>query len=160
MILRWKMSVFSAAVLLCMQTYGFSQASRQSTLSRHVHPKLQSVFENVSDEFSLVETSLARTVKKENLVTNRSRTYDAFIVSVTRIFILERKTRRVFEIRGLPLEWRPFSDLIWQNSHTLVFDRWSEPHYGVHYAVDVKSKKLVQAAAFPDEFYLQQQRPK
>jgi len=115
---------------------------------------------NVAPEFSMVETSLAANSKKENLVTNRSRTFDVFTVSVMRLFVAERKTGRIFEIRGLPLEWRPFSDLVWENNHTLVFDRWSQPHYGVHYAVDVKTKRLVMAAPFPDEFYLEQQRPK
>ena len=95
-----------------------------------------------------------------NFVANRSRTYEAFTVSSSRLFVTERKTGKIFEIRGLPLEWRPFSDLVWADNRTLVFDRWSQPHYGVHYAVNVRSKRLFIAAPFPDKFYLEQQRAK
>jgi hypothetical protein len=40
-----------------------------------------------------------------------------------------------------------------------MFDRWSQPHYGVHYAVNIKSRKLLIAAPFGDKFYWEQQRP-
>lgn len=111
-------------------------------------------------EFSMTETALEAGMRKENLVTNRSREYDAFTVSGTRLFVAERRTGKVFEIRGLPLEWRPFSDLIWADKQTLMFDRWSQPHYGVHYAVNVRGRRLVAAVPFPDKFYLEQQRPR
>ncbi len=114
----------------------------------------------VAPEFSMAQTSPEAGMKKEDSISNHNRTYDAFIVSGTRLFVEERKTRKIFEIRGLPLEWRPFSDLMWASSQTLVFDRWSQPHYGMHYAVNVTSRKLLVAASFPDKFYLEQQRPK
>ena len=38
--------------------------------------------------------------------------------------------------------------LIRENNRTLVFDRWSQPHYGIHSVVDVRRKKLVMASAF------------
>jgi len=91
---------------------------------------------------------------------NRHRTYDAFTVSVTRLFVAGRRTGKVFEVRGLPLEWRPFSDLLWTDNQTLHFDRWSQPHYGIHYSVNVKRKKLISAVPFSDEFYLKRQRSK
>ena len=91
---------------------------------------------------------------------SRNKKYEAFTVAGTRLFVLERATGKILEIRGLPLEWRPFSELFWADNQTLIFDRWSQPHYGVHYAVNLKSGKLVVAVPFPDEFYLQQQRPK
>ncbi len=108
----------------------------------------------------MTETSLEAGMKKENLITSRSRRYDAFTVSLTRLFVAERRTGKIFEICGLPLEWRPFSDLIWANDRRLMFDRWSQPHFGVHYAVDVKRRRLVVAVPFPDKFYFDQQRPK
>lgn len=111
-------------------------------------------------EFSMAETSLEAGAIKENLRTNRTKEYDAFTVDGTRIFVAEPKRGKVLEIRGLPLEWRPFSNLIWADDRTLMFDRWSQPHYGVHYAVDVQRRKLVAALPFPDKFYLEQQRPK
>ena len=97
------------------------------------------------------EVSLDANTKKENLITNRTRTYEAFTVDRTRLFVAERRTGNVFEIKGLPLEWRPFSDLTWANEHIFMFDRWSQPHYGVHYSVDVKEKRLIAAVPFPDK---------
>ena len=143
------------------QTYALSQSVIPASGKAHRHiMRGKSIPADVAPKFSVSETSLEGGVKKENLITNQRRTYDAFTVSGTRLFVEERKTGKIFEIRGLPLEWRPFSDLIWANKETLVFDRWSQPHYGVHYAVNVKSRRLVVAAPFPDKFYLEQQRPK
>jgi len=85
--------------------------------------------------------------------------YDAFTISGTRLFVAERRTGKIFEIRGLPSGWRPFSDLIWADRRTLMFDRWSQPRYGMHYAVDVRKRRLVAAVPFPDKLFLEQQRP-
>jgi hypothetical protein len=56
------------------------------------------------------------------------------------------------------MEHRDFSDLVWVNDRYLVFDRWSSPHYGMHYIFDVTQKKLLLATPFPDQFYLDQQK--
>jgi hypothetical protein len=55
------------------------------------------------------------------------------------------------ELRG-PIfsELRPFSGLVWLSSDILVFDQWTQPHYGIHYAVDVRNHRLLQAAPFTD----------
>ena len=102
-------------------------------------------------EFSMVETSLEAGLKKENFVKSRNRRYEAFTISDTRLLVSDRSTGKVFEVKGLPMEWRPFSDLTWVNNQTLVFDRWSQPHYGVHYEVNVKLKTLIRAVPFPDK---------
>jgi hypothetical protein len=111
-------------------------------------------------EFSMVETTLEAGTIKEDLRTNRNRKYDAFTVSLTRIFVAERRTGKTIEIRGLPLEWRPFSNLTWVDNRILMFDRWSQPHFGVHYAVNVEGRNLVAAVPFPDRWFYEQQRPK
>ncbi|HEX5748546.1 MAG TPA: hypothetical protein VFZ09_20065 [Archangium sp.] len=55
------------------------------------------------------------------------------------------------ELRGPAFsELRPFSGLVWLPSDILVFDQWTQPHYGIHYAVDVRHGRLLQAAPFPD----------
>jgi len=33
-----------------------------------------------------------------------------------------------YELRGLPLPYRPLSALVWLDSGRLAFDRWSQPH--------------------------------
>ena len=110
--------------------------------------------------FAMVETSLEPKIKRENVVTSRNRKHAAFTVDDTRLFVSDRQAQKILEITGLPLEWRPFSNLTWASNEILVFDRWSQPHYGVHYEVNVRSRKLLVAVPFPDKFYLEQQRPK
>jgi dienelactone hydrolase len=128
----------------------YNQALSQ-TPQAHRHIRIgKSVGMDIA-EFSMVETSLEAGVKKESLVKTRNRQYEAFIISGTRLLVSDRTAGKVFEIKGLPMEWRPFSDLTWLNNQTLVFDRWSQPHYGVHYEVNVKLKTLIRAVPFPDK---------
>lgn len=67
-----------------------------------------------------------------------------------RLHISERATRRVLVLEGLPLSDRPLRDLAWLNERWLAVDRWSQPHHGVHYVLDVEARRLVLAAPFPD----------
>ena len=139
------------AALLCLHVSIVAQQSKALPKAhRHFGVDKSDTGEQIP-EFSMVETTLEANTKKENVVTSRNRTYEAFTVDRTRLFIAERSTGKVFEIRGLPLEWRPFSDLTWANDHTLMFDRWSQPHYGLHYSVDMKAKRLTAAVPFPDK---------
>jgi pimeloyl-ACP methyl ester carboxylesterase len=136
-------------VLLGCYNHASSQSSRASQAHRHVGiGKTASVD---IPEFSMVETSVEAAAKKENRAKSRNGRYEAFTVSDTRLLVADRQTAKVFEIKGLPMEWRPFSDLVWVDNQTLVFDRWSQPHYGVHYEVNVKQKKLIKAVPFPDK---------
>lgn len=103
-----------------------------------------------------------------DVVTNRSATARAYVVEKAWISDSSREhvqieflnAGRVFEIEGIPLEHRPISGLVWIGDRYLVFDRWSQPHYGMHYVLDVLKKKLILATPFPDQFYLDQQKPK
>ena len=89
----------------------------------------------------------------EEVALNPTGTYRAFTgcAETCRIFFEALATGETFEILGLPLPWRPFSDLVWVTDEILVFDRWSQPHYGLHYAVDVREQTLLLASPFPDE---------
>ena len=129
-----------------------AQSSRPQLPKSHRHIGVdRSATGEAIPEFGITETTLDPGLKKDNLVRTRSRKYEAFTVSGTRLFVTERKSGKIFEIRGLPLEWRPFSNLIWADDRTLMFDRWSQPHYGVHYAVDIEGRRLVAAVPFPDK---------
>lgn len=78
--------------------------------------------------------------------------FRAFTISDTsgsRIFVEEIATHATHEIAGLPLPWRPFDKLVWIGPTTLIFDRWSQPHFGIHYAIDVAKGKLLLASQFP-----------
>lgn len=69
------------------------------------------------------------------------------------------RSGRCFRVDGLPLPRRSLSSLAWASDRYLTFDRWSQPHYGIHYVVDTQEHRVVNVSAFPDQFYLDQQRP-
>ena len=111
-------------------------------------------------DFRMEEVSLDLGLKRENVTENPSRTFQAFTVCdptlcssgdccQERILAEDIKTNRIYEIQGLPLRWRPFSDLVWITDDILIFDRWSNPDYGIHYAVNVREKRLLLASPFP-----------
>lgn len=141
----------------------------QKSVNAHRHLKLGDVMREVLPGVEITEVAevtIDKSATKENPARSRDRRYEAFTTYTPneslsfRIYFVERATGKVYEVRGLPLSHRPFSNLSFVNNRMLAFDRWSQPHYGVHYVVDVREKRLVIAAAFPDEFYLEQQRPK
>src|SRR4030095_8107983 len=144
--------------LLGVVNHAWCQSPKPQLPRSHRHLRIGESTAVDIPEFRMAETSLEVGLKKENLITSRNKKYEAFTVSGTRLFVTERATAKIFEIRGLPLGWRPFSDLVWIDNQTLIFDRWSQPHFGVHYAVNVKNRKLLVATPFPDKIYLEQQR--
>jgi hypothetical protein len=85
----------------------------------------------------------------------------AFLFSVpdewARVATQNMQTGKRYQLVGVPLAHRPMSDLVWIDSTLLAFDRWSQPHYGIHYVLDVHQNRLVLAVPFPDEIYLHQQ---
>ena len=139
--------------------FGLTAAAQIPRVHRHAG-RIESMTAEISKDFSITEAIVPKDVTIENVVRNRARTFEAFIADTTRIFIKNLKNGKTFEIKGLPFEWRFFSDLAWTDNQTLMFDRWVEPHYATHYAVNVVSKKLLDAAPFPDEFMLKQIRKK
>ena len=117
---------------------------------------MPSMLKEIEPDFSFAETTLEKDAQIENAVKNKNRTFEAFTVDKTRIFVKDLKSGKIFEIKGLPSEWRFFADLNWANNQTLMFDRWAQPHYGNHYAVNVVKRKLTDVVPFPDEFMLKQ----
>lgn len=122
----------------------------------HRHTKLGPVTDEVLPDVEITPVVLDRNTVKGNRAQSPNGQYEAFTSSHDdqstsfRIYFREKRTGKVYEVRGLPLPHRPFSDLAWISNSTLVFDRWSQPHYGIHYVVNVKAKKLLSASAFPD----------
>jgi hypothetical protein len=167
---RQKRSIILCAALLfgslSAEVTNTARAAAQASRDAHRHPALGDITEEVVPDVEIAEVTLEKSISKENLARSRDGRYEAFTSSHPdqspsfRIYFVERLTGKVYEVRGLPLPHRPFSDLVWINNRVLVFDRWSQPHYGIHYAVNVRRKRLVRASAFPDEFYLERQRPK
>jgi hypothetical protein len=70
-----------------------------------------------------------------------------------RIFVKELASGQVIEIQGIPLPHRPYSNLQWLDDSLLTVDRWSQPHYGIRYIVDVPGRTLILAVPIFDEVY-------
>lgn len=146
-------------LILVVRSIGLSVliavASFATSDGAHHHSKLGDVTEEVLANVRIVAVTLEAGVKKEDFAKSRDGKYEAFTLfregpESNRIFFTDKGTGKIYEISGLALSHRPFSDLEWLNNRTLVFDRWSQPHYGIHYVVDVKKRKVMSAAAFPD----------
>jgi hypothetical protein len=45
---------------------------------------------------------------------------------------------------------RPFSNLQWVSEDVLVFDQWSQPHYGLHYRVSIDREELLSVTPLKD----------
>lgn len=142
--------IFSVGLLLAGSGVVSAQTSHPRLPKTHRHPNLATENEAIP-EFKLADTVIATITPRENLVTDSHRRYQAFTAADTQLFILDRKSGKAREIRGIPFTWRPFSNVVWTNDRTLMFDRWSSPHYGVHYAVDVARGKLLSALTFHDQ---------
>jgi len=150
---------FLVAVLgSCQTTEGASDTVPTPTLPdphHHVVDVNQTRLDPQSiADFRIAEVSVEPTLRRENITVNREETFQAFTAcdqTSCRIFVEDLDTGQVYKIQGLPLPWRPFSDLVWISNDILVFDRWSQPHYGIHYAVDVREKTLILASPFPDQ---------
>jgi hypothetical protein len=129
----------------------FSATSARAQSGAHRHAKSSDSMELVRAEVKIKVAVLSARAKRENLVSNQG--FEAFTVSDAkageRIFFVDRSTKKIYEISGLPLEWRPFSDLEWRGG-TLIFDRWANPHHGAHYEIDAKTRKLTKARIFND----------
>jgi hypothetical protein len=162
MFIRRSAFILCASLLLCAPARVSAQASRGA----HRHLRLADVRGEILPGVEIVPVTLEGGLVREGLARSRDGRFEAFTsyhagqTPGYRLYFAERRAGKVYEVRGLPLAHRPFSDLVWVNDRTLAFDRWSQPHYGIHYAVDVRAKRLSVASAFPDELFLEQQRPK
>lgn len=112
-------------------------------------------FDDLITEVKAIEVSSLPSRERQNITVNQEQTYQAFTICEPRaevegcqetIFIEAIATEKYYQISGIPLSWRPFSNLIWQDETILQFDRWSNPHYGWRYTVDLTHKKLVDLA--------------
>ena len=107
-----------------------------------------------ADGFKITEVSVAPDLSHEQATLNQDGTLEAFTTcdQSCRILFKELETGHIYEIQAPSFSpARPFSGPVWITSDILIFDQWSQPHYGVHYAVDVRDKKLILASPFTDQ---------
>jgi hypothetical protein len=73
---------------------------------------------------------------------------------VHRVFILDLQTDENYEIVGEELfieAGRLIDNLKWIDNHTLSYERWTGPHFGHRYVVDVKAMKQIDAFILSDQ---------
>lgn len=143
---------FLHCVLFLSAVLGLFTAPVQAQRKTHLHPQAGDAMDMVVDEIKIVAASPDKAFKRENLARNRN--FESFTIDDEKgqpqIFFVDRKTKKIYEIRGIPLEYRPFSDLVWLNDRTLAFDRWANPHHGSHYEIDAKARRLKKKLIFKD----------
>jgi hypothetical protein len=73
---------------------------------------------------------------------------------VNRVFILDLQSDENYEIVGEDLgieSMRIIDELKWINNSTLSYERWTNPHYGHRYIVDIRAMKQTGAFALTDQ---------
>jgi hypothetical protein len=117
----------------------------------HRHGSRAAMLSEIAPGVSFVRVKPPEIAKRENLRKTVDGRFLAYTASAggERLFVKDTRTRVVYEVQGIPLGHRPFSDLRWFGRSRLVFDRWSQPHHGMHYELDIRQKRLVVAYAFP-----------
>ena len=69
------------------------------------------------------------------------------------LVFMEAGGTNVIEILDIPLPHRPLSNVVWVENAIFAFDRWSQPHFGWRYAVDVEKQELILAVPIGDEYF-------
>ncbi|CAG0931929.1 hypothetical protein TFLX_02357 [Thermoflexales bacterium] len=129
---------------------------------RHQHVIDMRQASSIPDAFSdfrMIEVLPDANWEKENVVNNPVGTWRAFTTTsdVFHLFVENLRAGKTYEVQGLSLPYRPFSELVWATDEILMIDRWSQPHYGIHYVIKVPARQLLMAAPFPDQIYLDAQ---
>ncbi len=121
-------------------------------------------------DFGMVKTpSPSKPIQREHITANQRRSWKAFTVCVPmpeqsaqcqdKLYVEDIQASQTYEIQTTCfLPWRPFSSFVWLTDDILVFDQWATPHFGHHYAVDMREGRLVLASPFPDQETLDQQQ--
>lgn len=148
-------SVVLLAMMVAAGTYAPASIQRGGH-PRHPRPAAD-LMPEMRDAVALVEATPGTKAKRANISRNARGTYEAFTLEVPIdgdennvrevIFIEDRRRGKIYEVRGYDFP-RPFTDFAWRGNDTLIFDQWMQPHYAVHYEIDVRRGKLVAATSF------------
>jgi len=101
---------------------------------------------------------------KSTLAVGPAKRFSAYVLCVpsgsketdncsARVFIRDETSKSVYEVRGEDLYAevaRTVEDLKWVNGHTLSYERWTSPHFGHRYVIDVATLKQTSAYVLSD----------
>lgn len=101
---------------------------------------------------------------RTSLVSNKAKTRTAYVLCVpvtnnpkqcdSLVFVKDVVNQTVYAITGEPggfERYRLVNDLKWVNKDVLSFERWTGPHFGHRYVVNMKSKKQTGAFIVTDK---------
>lgn len=159
---RARVTLLLSALLTSLALIGIA-ASATAQVKRHPrHGRLANMLPEMQDSVTLVEVQPQAKARRASVARNARRTYEAYLLEVPLnnesnnlhevIFIEDKRSGKIYEVRGFDFP-RPFTDLVWRGDNTLVFDQWMQPHYAVHYEINVAQGKLVVAATFWERGY-------
>ena len=162
----WKyaaIELWLGVILLCGCT-GTEVRSASTQIPSKATPSLDtSTLTTPEVEIVTVPFILDANQKPEKITINQDGTYRAFTVQVQiktqsgmgdfqeRIVIENLITDQAYQLQ-LPITWRPFSKIVWNSPTIIVFDQWTQPHYGIHYSFNMESMKLASWNTFSDEY--------
>ncbi|CAN5479052.1 hypothetical protein BH10ACI2_BH10ACI2_17410 [soil metagenome] len=120
----------------------------------------------LANVLSITKTSPSPSLKVEpipglertSLVTNRAKTRKAYVLCVpdkkgaggcdSFVFVTDIASKTVYVIMGEPDKiehYRPIDELKWLTNDTVSYERWTGPHFGHRYVVNIKTKKQIAA---------------
>jgi hypothetical protein len=102
---------------------------------------------------------------KSTLTLTYDKAYEAYVLCVPsgsnevtdcvrRVFVTDLRMDLDYEITGEELfieAGRPIDNLKWTDAHTLSYERWTGPHFGHRYVVDIKTMKQTGAFVLSDQ---------
>lgn len=68
------------------------------------------------------------------------------------LFLVDPWTGKTYRLENLHFLHRYIRALEWIDTRFLCFDIWTGPHFGVHYVIDTRTKRLIHATHFHDDF--------
>jgi hypothetical protein len=76
------------------------------------------------------------------------------------IYFQDLKTNKICQIAGIINEHRLFSDMMFILPTILVFNRYSNPHHGIEYEINLAERKVIHAKIISDQDKLSSQEAK
>ena len=150
-----KHRLLALSFLVALAPSALAQKAASIPDPHHHKDIVGSMLEDIAADVHVREVPDAPTPAEDEGAVNADKTMHAYATAdengVERVFVEDSHFGVFYEIEGLPFPNRPVSDMTWASPNLLVFDRSTNPHMGVHYVVDMKTKRLVVAALLSDE---------
>ena len=152
---------FWATVFAALLLFSFSAAAQIRASLDKESANILRIEENRPDPKLKIEPTPG--LERSSLVTNRAKTRKAYVLCVpatkgvgkcdSLVFVKDMATQTIYLISGEPggfERYRPVDSLKWVTNDVLSFERWTGPHFGHRFVVNLRSKKQVAAYTLTD----------